>query len=143
MGFQLHLIKGIKHVAMTPSQSEVNTILSLIEMTFDKKTEINYFLSNCDTYVLCDQEQVIALVQVEFETSHQYWLQHVCTHPSYRHQGVMTRLLKHIISDIRFRYPRIKCLALEVSRNAKIARRLYRSLGFQTKTDHKYQLKYR
>lgn len=145
MGSNLHLIKGIQHQAMTPSLMETNEILSLIEMSFQKKTEINYFLSNCDTYVLFDQvnrNQVLALVQVEFETSHQYWLQHVCTHPNYRNQGLMKRLLKHIIADVRFRYPKIKYLVLEVSRNAKIARYLYQSLGFKSKTNHKFKLKY-
>ncbi len=115
---------------------QINSISMLIELCFGKKIEIRYFLSNCETYVLSNSKDLIALVQVECETSRRYWLQHVCTHPNYRNQGHMKRLLSHIMTDLPHQHPRIRHLRLEVSKSAKVARYLYCSQGFKPKRSH-------
>jgi ribosomal protein S18 acetylase RimI-like enzyme len=143
MSFDLKVIRGIKcQPSSELSSQQINSLLELIHLCFQKQIKIGYLLSNCDTYILCTQSQTIACVQVEFETSRRHWLQHVCTHPLYRNQGRMKHLLGIVIAETGKRYHKVHQLCLAVHPRAVIAQGLYFSLGFKKRRRHANEMKY-
>ena len=139
----------IKHIRnKTIMKAEIShQINDIIFQCFYKKIDtqgIDYFLSNCDTYIMFQNMKIIALVQVEYETSRRFWLQHVCTHPTYRRRGYMKLLLSYVLLDIKIRYPKLKEVRLEVEKDLKGAQKLYKLIGFQLKkwTHHRTAIMY-
>jgi ribosomal-protein-alanine N-acetyltransferase len=57
-------------------------------------------------------------------------LNNVAVTPRYRHRGVATALLRHVIAQARTH--RCRRILLEVRRSNAVARRLYEHLGFQS-----------
>ncbi len=131
----IYIIKGINtHINSSQITSEYQTqIQHLIQLCFRKEIKINEFLRSCDTYLLINNDVILALVQVEIETSRRFWLQHVCVHPNYQRQGYMTKLLKLVVDTLKFRHPKCHQLKLDVNKHLHGAYKLYRKCGFKVK----------
>ena len=115
----LHPIKMIHKYKITeksfmiqqPSDEEKQQIIDLWKICFQDETEksTNYYFNNLyhkeNTYVLKQKNKIISVLQIVPMTIHLqnqnqqcYFILGVCTHPLYQGQGVMKKLLNHVLT---------------------------------------------
>ncbi len=115
----LHPIKMIHKYKITeksfkiqqPSDEEKQRIIDLWKICFQDETEksTNYYFNNLyhkeNTYVLKQKNKIISVLQIVPMTIHLqnqnqqcYFILGVCTHPLYQGQGVMKKLLNHVLT---------------------------------------------
>ncbi len=115
----LHPIKMIHKYKITeksfmiqqPSDEEKQQIIDLWKICFQDETEksTNYYFNNLyhkeNTYVLKQKNKIISVLQIvpmiihlQNQNQQCYFILGVCTHPLYQGQGVMKKLLNHILT---------------------------------------------
>ncbi len=115
----LHPIKMIHKYKITEksfkiqqsSDEEKQQIIDLWKICFQDETEksTNYYFNNLyhkeNTYVLKQKNKIISVLQIVPMTIHLqnqnqqcYFILGVCTHPLYQGQGVMKKLLNHVLT---------------------------------------------